>query len=80
MFESIELNKILKLEVGLGNEIAEDTDWPPTCKKLVILTKRFSQIYPLNTEIEYQEINDPHYWFSEYRTSDSTECLACKNT
>ena len=80
MFESNALNRILELEIGLGNEIVEDTEWPPKCKKLIILKNRFSQSYSSNSKIEYHELNDPHHWFSEYRTIDVRECLACKNS
>jgi len=79
MFESSELNRIFENEIKNGNVISEETDFFPNCKKLVILRKRFSKKYNLNQNLQYQEINDPHYWYAEYRTSNNIECLACKN-
>ena len=36
-FENLALNALLEAELSSGNEIAEVSDWPPTCKRLVIL-------------------------------------------
>jgi len=77
VFESNVLNTILQLELENGNEIAENSDWLPKCKKLIILKNRFHAKYEL-ADIQYREINDSHYWFSEYATVNSQECLACK--
>ena len=77
MFESNELNEILKSELGLGNEIAEESAWPPNCKKIIILKRRFHHSYE-NNGLDYRKINDPHYWYAEYSTSNQAECLACK--
>ena len=77
VFESEQLNSILKFELQHGNEIAEDSEWLPTCKKLIILKRRFGKSYNLDG-IQYREINDSHYWFSEYATDNNQECLACK--
>jgi hypothetical protein len=77
VFESEKLNILLQYELANGNEIAENTDWLPKCKKLIILKGRFHKKYDLS-EIQYREINDSHYWFSEYATLNNQECLACK--
>lgn len=77
LFDSRELNDILNAELALGNEVAEASAWPPKCKNLVILKRRFHQPYHF-TSLKYREINDPHYWYAEYSTIHSVECLACK--
>ena len=77
MFESNELNMILQAEIEKGNEIVEDTSWPPTCNKLVILKSRFQVSYEIDN-LDYRELKDPHYWYAEYSTNDKFECLACK--
>ena len=76
MFESRELNEILKIELARGNEVKEDSAWPPKCKKLVILRFCFGQQYETG-KLDYREINDRHYWFAEYSTTNGSECLAC---
>jgi len=77
LFESNELNEILKSELARGNEIAEESAWPPKCKKLVVLKRRFNQSYDKG-KLEYRKISAPHYWYAEYITSNLEECLACK--
>lgn len=77
MFESSELNEILNAELARGNEVAEASAWPPKCNNLVILKRRFHKSYIFES-LEYRKINDPHYWYAEYSTINSVECLACK--
>jgi hypothetical protein len=76
MFESEELNVILQMELANGNEVAEQSAWPPKCKNLVILKRRFRQQYDAGG-LSYRRINDRHYWYAEYSTNNSSECLAC---
>lgn len=76
MFESEELNAILQAELASGNEVAEQSAWPPKCKSLVILKRRFRQQYDAGS-LSYRKINDRHYWYAEYSTSNSSEFLAC---
>jgi len=76
-FDSHELNIILKQELEKGNKVLEVSSWPPKCKRLVILEKRFATSY-MSSNLEYREIDDVHYWFSEYSTRDGLECLASK--
>jgi len=77
LFVSRELNEILNAELARGNEVAEASDWPPKCKNLVILKRRFHKPYTFESLV-YRKINDPHYWYAEYSTINSVECLACK--
>lgn len=76
MFESVELNAILQMELTNGNEVAEQSAWPPKCKNLIILKRRFRQQYDAG-DLNYRRINDRHYWYAEYSTSNNSECLAC---
>lgn len=77
LFESDELNMIFQAELEKGNEVVEETSWPPKCKKLVILKNRFQISYEIDN-VDYRKIQDPHYWDSEYSTYDKTEYLVCK--
>lgn len=77
MFKLSVLNEILEKEIAAGNKIAEVTDWPPTCEKLVILEYSFSEQYT-HELLQYKVVNDPHYWYAEYMANDGTECLACR--
>ena len=77
MFNSDNLNTILNAELADGNHIVENSAWPPKCKILVILGNKFRCRYE-DEDLIYTEINDPHYWFSEYRTKDGSEVLACR--
>lgn len=77
MFKEDILNEILNEELAAGNKIAEDTNWPPDCEKLIILEYSFKKKYPTE-KLNYKVINDPHYWYSEYATLDGRECLACR--
>ncbi len=76
MFESEELKAILDAELSFGNEIAEQSAWPPKCQSLVILKKRFHQPYE-RAALNYRLIDDRHYWYAEYATETYKEVLAC---
>jgi hypothetical protein len=76
-FVSPELAALLAEELASGNRIAEVSDWPPECRKLVILEYRFSRVHDV-TALEFREVNDPHYWFSEYVADGGAEVLACR--
>lgn len=78
-FQNEDLNAILENELSNGNTIAETTTWPPKCRLLIILKRRFIKPYETeNKSIQYRAIKDPHYWHSEYTTENGSECLACK--
>lgn len=77
MFKSAELNTIYELELAADNKVVEDTQWLPTCVKLVILERRFQRQY-VDQRLQYREIDDAHYWFSEYGCEDTKEVLACR--
>lgn len=77
MFNSPKLNAILEAEIAAGNVIAEETTFPPKCEKLIILSYSFKGDYK-GDGLNYQVVNDPHYWYAEYMTSDGTEGLACR--
>lgn len=77
MFKLPILNEILEKEIAAGNKISEVTDWPPKCKKLVILEYSFKENYATEG-LTYKVVNDPHYWYAEYMAQDGSECLACR--
>jgi len=76
-FKSKNLNDILKSELALGNEVVEVTAWPPKCKKLIFLKLRFHHDYE-DSSLIYDKLDDPHYWYAEYATTNHEECLACR--
>jgi hypothetical protein len=71
------LQVILEAELSSGNAIAEVSSWPPKCRLLVVLRHPFHAPYSTLAGIEYADVNDPHYWKSEYRLVDGEEVLAC---
>lgn len=78
MFESKELNEILARELAIGNEIVEDSAWPPKCRRLIILKRHFNCSYPSKGVLKYSKIAGSHYWYAEYTRIDGRECLACQ--
>lgn len=76
-FVSSALNALLAEELASGNQIAEVSEWLPACRKLVILDYRFSCAHDA-VALEFREVNDPHYWFSEYVADGGAEVLACR--
>ena len=71
------LQSILMSELARGNSILSVGDWPPKCRLLVNLARPFRKKYALAADVEYEAINDPHYWKAEYRYKGGLECLAC---
>lgn len=74
------LQHILASELGCGNSIREISDWPPHCRRLVVLDRPFKRRYPLQSGLTFHKINDRHYWKAEYRfelDAGLSECLAC---
>jgi hypothetical protein len=73
------LQAILDAELAAGNEVAEVTAWPPKCQLLVILREPFRRSYTMSEGVEFAEINDGHYWKSEYRYNGGMHTLACRS-
>lgn len=74
------LQLILQKELGSGNTILEIGEWPPKCRKLVILTYPFKRKYALVPGLTFEKTNDPHYWKAEYNWQigpEEWDCLAC---
>ena len=72
------LQDILDAELARGNVVAEVAEWPPLCRRLVILTRPFGATYPPQEHVEYRVLDDPHHWQAEYRYQGGVECLACR--
>ena len=72
------LQSILDAELARGNKVIEVADWPPKCHLLVILALPFQRSYLPLEDVEYQDVNDTHYWKAEYRYRGGLQCLACK--
>lgn len=71
------LKKILEAELAAGNEIKEVSAWPPKCQLLVILRRSFKTQYATTPDLQFEAINDPHYWQAEYRYRGGLQTLAC---
>jgi hypothetical protein len=77
------LKGILDLELQAGNKIVEtyeskDSTFPMPNATMIFLEKPFRT--PIQREfknIEFRNINDPHYWKAEYFDKDNTQFLCC---
>ena len=75
---STTLKGILDAELKLGNTVAETGEgWPTDNGIIVFLRVPFKGRYSMQ-QIEFREINDPHYWLSEYFDHTTGHILACK--
>ncbi|WP_200964643.1 hypothetical protein [Bosea sp. Root483D1] len=43
----------------------------------MILQRPFRKRYTLTAGLDYEDIDDPHYWKAEYRHDGGRHCLAC---
>lgn len=77
---SIVLTKILTQEIKLGNKIFETSKgWPDEDSIIIFLDKPFKKAYDFTTEnIEFRNVDDPHYWKAEYFDISANHTLACK--
>jgi hypothetical protein len=72
------LKIILIQEIELGNEITETLKgWPDEQTIIIFLKKTFARKYTLEN-VEYRNINDPHYWKAEYFDRATKHVLACR--
>lgn len=75
------LNEILDLELKAGNRIVEtyEGDWPYPNSIMIFIDKPFKTPIQRNLEnIEFHNINDPHYWKAEYFDKNNNMWLCCK--
>jgi hypothetical protein len=75
------LKEILELELKAGNTVEEtyEGDWPLPNSIIVFLGKPF--ITPIQRNlpnIEFRNINDPHYWKAEYSDKSNRMWLCCR--
>jgi hypothetical protein len=76
-FSSI-LKEILNNEITFGNEIVETSrGWPEKDTIIVFLKKPFIKNYKVEN-VDYRNIDDPHWWKAEYFDNSSKHILACK--
>jgi hypothetical protein len=72
------LKEILDSELKAGNKIVETSKgWPEKETVIVFLGHPFFNEYK-RPNVEFREINDPHWWKSEYFDKSSKHVLACK--
>lgn len=72
------LQAILEAELEAGNEVEEVSSWLPKCSLLVILRRPFREAHPQSFDVQFVEVNDPHYWKAEYRYRGGSQVLACR--
>lgn len=76
-FSSV-LKEILESGLKAGNEITETSQgWPEKETIMIFLGRPFLNEYKM-PNVEFREINDPHWWKSEYFDRSSKHILACK--
>ena len=72
------LSAILAAELAAGNEVAEmQAGWPDADSVFVRLRQPFVHRPPdLPAGIQFHELNDPHWWKSEYTSENPRHILA----
>ena len=78
---SAPLHEILMNELDLGNKVAETYVGELFVKQglFILLEKPFlTEIKTDILGIEFREVNDPHYWKSEYHDEKLNHVLACR--
>lgn len=76
MFQSAGLNRILQYEIARGNKVRQRSPWPPNIETAVTLKFRFDTACK-ESGVTFRVLNDPHYWYAEYVSSQSKEMLVC---
>ncbi len=72
------LKVILNAELKSGNKVIETSKgWPNNDTIIIFLQKPFFNIYQ-DENIDYNHINDIHYWKAEYIDKLTNHILACK--
>jgi hypothetical protein len=71
------LRRILDAELAIGNAIQEISSWPPKCQLLISLKYPFRQAYEVEKDVTFLELNDLHYWKSEYHYLQGVQTLVC---
>ncbi len=75
---SLILTKILNQEVELGNEIVETSKGWPCEKTIIIILERPFMTHNTFENVEYRNVDDPHYWKAEYVDHSTKHVLACR--
>ena len=72
------IKAILNSEIAQGNRVVESSKgWPEKESTLIILEKPFHEKYGIDN-LEYRDINDPHYWKEEYNDKNNMQTIACR--
>jgi hypothetical protein len=68
----------LESELLLGNEVVETAEgWPHDDTIIIFLKKPFGRNYK-DEKLNFREVNDPHYWKSEYLDKATHHIIVCK--
>lgn len=79
--DSTTLQAFLEAELDAGAKIVEGTSslhWG-AMKRLIILDAPFrTTAWRNQSNLNFREINDPHYWLAEVEDSATNEFVACR--
>jgi len=71
------LKEILNEEIKMGNKIYETAfGWPYSNAIFIYLYKGFLGTYSI-PDVKFEEINDAHFWKSQYHDTRINDILAC---
>lgn len=71
-----ELKAILEAELAAGNEVVATVEaWG----SIVMLAQHFRVRHEIaGTRVTFLEVNDPHYWKSQYSVKELDQHVACR--
>lgn len=70
-----ELKAILDAELAAGNEVLATLEaWG----SIVMLAQHFRVKHEIGGRVTFIEVNDPHYWKSQYSVKELDQHLACR--
>ena len=73
------LRDVIKAEIAFGNRIVEVWEnWPPESLAIMLGDPFKQKPKSLPSSIVYRDLNDTHYWKSEYYDSENKLLLACQ--
>lgn len=74
------LRAICEMEIARGNRVCEvwEGEWPRPNSVFVMLEHPFARRYDEFSDLEFSQLNDPHYWGDDYSVENGRLILACR--
>ena len=70
-----ELKSILEAELAAGNQVVATFEgWG----HIVMLAEPFRVAHAIGGRVSFLEVNDPHYWKSQYSVKELDQHVACR--